>query len=106
MKMAYKVAEITELQEGIPFVVRISMHLEIVLIKKHNKIFALNNECPHMGGPLGEGEVENNELVCPWHQWRFNIETGACSESKEEPILCYKTFIKGNHVYLEIPEKQ
>jgi nitrite reductase/ring-hydroxylating ferredoxin subunit len=33
--------------------------------------------CPHMGGPLAEGTLDGDELVCPWHRYRFDATTGA-----------------------------
>ncbi len=38
---------------------------------------ALDNKCPHQGGPLGEGSIENGLLRCPWHGWDFDPHTGA-----------------------------
>ena len=41
--------------------------LTLCVAKLNGKIFALDNECPHDGGPLGEGELEDGKVVCPWH---------------------------------------
>ena len=38
--------------------------------------FALDNECPHRDGPLGDGEIEGDTVLCPWHAWQVNIRTG------------------------------
>ena len=38
---------------------------------------ALDNRCPHQGGPLGEGSIENGLLRCPWHGWDYHPITGA-----------------------------
>jgi len=40
-------------------------------------IRALDNECPHRGGPLAEGLIEDGKLICPWHAWSFDPATGA-----------------------------
>ena len=37
---------------------------------------ALDNRCPHQGGPLGEGSIENGMLRCPWHGWDYDPLTG------------------------------
>ena len=37
---------------------------------------ALDNNCPHNGGPLGKGRVLGTELECPWHGWRWEISSG------------------------------
>lgn len=55
-------------------VVADSKKFAIVLHK--GKVCALNSVCTHKGGPLGEGKVEGDEIVCPWHGGRYNIVTG------------------------------
>lgn len=44
-------------------------------------VYALDNTCPHAGGPLGEGSVEGELVECPWHGWKFNIKTGVCQKN-------------------------
>ena len=38
--------------------------------------YAIDNVCPHRGGPLGEGELDGTTVICPWHGWRYNVATG------------------------------
>jgi nitrite reductase (NADH) small subunit len=45
------------------------------------EICAMDNVCPHRGGPLGEGMIENGKLICPWHAWEFDPRSGACHTS-------------------------
>lgn len=45
-------------------------------------IYALDNTCPHAGGPLGEGTLDGEFVECPWHGWKFNVRTG---ERKRNP---------------------
>ena len=47
------------------------------------KISVLNGECPHEGGPLGEGIVEGGKVVCPWHAYAFDVRTGASDQDPE-----------------------
>lgn len=49
---------------------------QIALSHFEGKICALDNRCPHQGGPLGEGSIENGILRCPWHGWDFHPCTG------------------------------
>jgi phenylpropionate dioxygenase-like ring-hydroxylating dioxygenase large terminal subunit len=37
---------------------------------------AFSSVCPHMGGPLEQGQIENDEVTCPWHRYRFSLSTG------------------------------
>jgi nitrite reductase/ring-hydroxylating ferredoxin subunit len=39
-------------------------------------VHAFDNNCPHMGGPLGRGALEGVELTCPWHGWRWDVTSG------------------------------
>jgi len=38
--------------------------------------YALDNNCPHNGGPLAKGALVGQELVCPWHGWRWSVSSG------------------------------
>ena len=37
---------------------------------------AIDDVCPHRGGPLGDGVIEGTHIVCPWHGWEYDLETG------------------------------
>ena len=45
-------------------------------------VAVLDGTCPHEGGPLGEGSIEDGRLVCPWHSYSFDLKTG---ESEQDP---------------------
>ncbi len=49
---------------------------QLALSHFEGKICAIDNSCPHQGGPLGEGSIENGILRCPWHGWDFHPCTG------------------------------
>src|ERR1039458_3152627 len=49
----------------------------IAIFRLGGAYYAIENTCPHRGGPLSEGEVEDDVVTCPWHGSRFNIKTGA-----------------------------
>ncbi len=49
---------------------------EIALTCVGGRFGAVDNACNHVGGPLGEGTLEGDYLVCPWHQWKFHRVTG------------------------------
>lgn len=55
---------------------------EYCIIHLNGKIYAIDNLCPHQGASLGLGEIKGEEIICPLHQWRFNIKTGKCSVEK------------------------
>ena len=65
-------------------------------------ISAIDNVCPHHGGPLGEGSVENGEVICPWHAWAFDPKTGAVNGDANERIAVFPIRIEGEEVFTEI----
>ena len=50
---------------------------EVALFNVDGSFYALENACPHQGGPIAEGFVEGLTVVCPWHAWCFDLRTGA-----------------------------
>src|SRR6476620_6880754 len=51
-------------------------HLSLALTHVEGTYAALDNHCPHQGGPLGEGSIENGLLRCPWHGYDYDPLTG------------------------------
>ena len=70
-----KVLDAGELEEGRVKTVTCG-HRSLCMTKYEGKTAALDNRCPHQGGPLGEGSIENGLLRCPWHGWDFHPTTG------------------------------
>jgi nitrite reductase (NADH) small subunit len=50
--------------------------VSVCLANVNGELSALDNVCPHRQGPLGEGWLEGNAVVCPWHSWAFDVKTG------------------------------
>lgn len=67
-----------DLQEGKLVKVEIN-DKSIVLSKVNGKFYAMDSVCSHIGGPLEEGELEGNTLICPWHQGKFDIRSAKAS---------------------------
>jgi nitrite reductase/ring-hydroxylating ferredoxin subunit len=40
------------------------------------QLYAVDNNCPHNGGPLGKGVLEGSVITCPWHGWRWDVTSG------------------------------
>jgi len=67
-----------EVQEGATKLLRVKNE-EIAVFKHQGQLCAIQNACPHQGGQLSMGWVEDDEVVCPLHGYKFNLKTGACS---------------------------
>ncbi len=79
-------------------------HTQVCLTHFNDTFSALNNKCPHQGGPLGEGSIENGLLRCPWHGWDFN-PCGGDSEDFEDGLESYQLKIEGAAIYVGIEEE-
>jgi nitrite reductase/ring-hydroxylating ferredoxin subunit len=51
--------------------------------------FAIDDACTHEDAPLGEGSVEGDVVVCPYHDWRYDLNTGACHTDPARPVGCF-----------------
>ncbi len=65
--------------------------------------YAIENTCPHRGGPLAEGEMDGEEVICPWHGARFNIKTGAVlAPPAPQGVKSFPVRVTGDDVEVEI----
>lgn len=49
---------------------------EVAVFNVEGEFYALENRCPHQGGPLAEGWLERTIITCPWHGWCFDVRSG------------------------------
>jgi thiamine pyrophosphate-dependent acetolactate synthase large subunit-like protein/nitrite reductase/ring-hydroxylating ferredoxin subunit len=64
---------------------------------------ALDNRCPHQGGPLGEGSIENGWLRCPWHGWDFHPTTGKSPGGFDDGVDSFPVEVREDGVYVGFP---
>lgn len=60
--------------------------------------YAIDNTCVHRGGPLGEGELEEDTVTCPWHGWQYNVKTGASINNPSACVKSYQVKVEGSDV--------
>jgi thiamine pyrophosphate-dependent acetolactate synthase large subunit-like protein/nitrite reductase/ring-hydroxylating ferredoxin subunit len=65
---------------------------------------ALENRCPHQGGPLGEGSIENGWLRCPWHGYDYDPTTGLPPEGFTDAPPAYRVEERSDGAYVELPD--
>jgi len=53
------------------------------------EIHALSGVCLHRGGPLGQGALHDNIIVCPWHAWEWDCRTGANTYNPEQKVATF-----------------
>ena len=96
---------------------------EIVVFQHKGRFYAFENNCLHQGGPVGEGILigkveavlddekrvlgerfseDEIHLVCPWHGWEYDIETGRCAGDRRRRLAKYEAVQRGDSVYVVI----
>ncbi len=63
---------------------------------------AMDNVCPHRGGPLGQGMIEGSKVVCPWHGWAWDVRTGAADQDPKTKVAVYPLKIENGDVLIEV----
>ena len=66
-----------------------------------DRVFALDDRCPHKGGPLSEGIVHGDQVTCPLHNWVFDMNTGAAQGPDKGQLATYPARIRGGRVLLD-----
>jgi nitrite reductase (NADH) small subunit len=66
-----------------------------------SEIFALDDRCPHKGGPLSQGIVHGRSVTCPLHNWVISLETGAAQAPDEGRIRAHRIRIEAGRMLLE-----
>jgi nitrite reductase (NADH) small subunit/3-phenylpropionate/trans-cinnamate dioxygenase ferredoxin subunit len=61
---------------------------------------AIDDLCPHMGGSLGEGSLDGETVVCPWHGWEFSVRSGQCPDVPRLRVACYAVRIEDGGVWV------
>jgi 3-phenylpropionate/trans-cinnamate dioxygenase ferredoxin component len=75
----------------------------IALFNLDGEVFAIDDTCAHEGGPLSEGTVQGDEVVCPWHGSRFSIMSGAARALPAmEDVASYKVRVTDDDVEVEV----
>lgn len=80
----------------------ISPERVICVANVNGELSALDNVCPHRGGPLGQGFIEGGKIVCPWHGWQFDARTGAVEHAPDQRIKTYAVLVEGEDVFVEV----
>jgi len=78
---------------------------EIAIFNLGDRFLAVDNRCPHKGGPLSEGIVSGNTVVCPLHAWKVDLECGAVKKPAgvQSCVPTFRTRVEAGIVLLEVP---
>lgn len=105
MSQIVRVAAKSEIEAGEAKVVEVGKKT-ISVFNLDGEYFAIDEYCPHAGGPLSEGYISGEEVECPWHNAAFNIKTGECT-SPPSPcgVTSYPVKIEGEDISVEVEEE-
>jgi 3-phenylpropionate/trans-cinnamate dioxygenase ferredoxin subunit len=78
---------------------------KIAVFRLEDGFYAIEDICTHDGGPLAEGEIEEDQVICPRHGARFNIKTGdALTLPAVTPVESYPVRVEGNELFIGLPD--
>ena len=77
---------------------------ELAICNVDGKIFAIDGECPHAGGPLGEGSLDGGTITCPWHGACFDVTSGELiSGPADEGLKTFPVLMDGDDIKIALP---
>lgn len=75
---------------------------EILLVKIKGNIYAVENECPHQGSPMGAAVVRDGHISCPRHGYRFSLTDGRCAEHPEFVLTTFPVQLDGDDILIDL----
>ena len=78
--------------------------MSVAICNVDGTIYAVDNTCPHAGGPLGEGSLDGELVECPWHGWRYNVKTGERPENPEITVDCFRVQVENDVIHVVLPD--
>ncbi len=74
----------------------------IAIFNVDGTYYAIDNTCVHRGGPLGEGELEEDTVTCPWHGWQYNVKTGVSVNNPSACVQSYQVQVEGADIKVQL----
>jgi NAD(P)H-dependent nitrite reductase small subunit len=74
----------------------------IALFNIGGTFHALENKCAHRSGPLAEGFVSGQVVFCPWHDWQFDVTTGACVNAPGFQVRSFSVSVRDGDVLVDV----
>jgi len=74
----------------------------VAVFKRGNRVHAVGDSCPHMGASLAEGYLDGNQVICPWHGWVFDLDSGTSLFDANARVPIYRVVVEDGQVYFEM----
>lgn len=94
-----------ELQDRIMKLMKVE-GLPVLLIKQSGQIFAIDNRCPHMGCGFAGGTLDGTVIICPCHDWRFDLKTGEYEDEPSMKLVRYEWKIESGKIWIKIDDEE
>ena len=76
----------------------------VALFRLGDAFHAIDNLCLHRGGPLCDGQIDNDVVTCPWHAWRFKLCDGTWCDNPKLKIGSYPVRVEGDEIQVDVSE--
>ena len=97
-----RVASVSEVESGKGVAFDVG-EKRIAVFNKDGSFYALDDTCPHAGASLAEGDLEGDNVICPWHYAEFSLETGTVGcPPAAAGVQCYKVVLEGEDLKVEV----
>ena len=95
------VARVTDIPPGQTKIV-VAGGKQLAIANVDGNFHAVDNACPHFGGPMGLGKLNGSSLSCPWHGWTFDVKTGENVHSPQLALTCFAVKIENDEVLVRL----
>jgi nitrite reductase/ring-hydroxylating ferredoxin subunit len=96
-----RAASLTELQEKGQLLVRLNQQ-PIALFYSNDRVYAIDNRCPHMGFPLHGSVCKDGIVTCPWHYARFDLDSGGTFDSWADDVRSFPVHIQDGEIWVDV----
>lgn len=101
--MRHRIAAAADVAEGSGIAVDVGDR-RIAVFRYRGELYALDETCPHRGGPLHEGPIEDGAVVCPWHLWKFDLATGCSPVNPLSRVRTYELTVDNDEIFVDVDE--
>ena len=101
-----RVAAFSDVPMGEAKAIRLGEGRSIALFNVDGRIYATDNQCPHMGYPLTRGAVRHGILTCDWHGRSFDLEGGGCFNYECDDLQTFSVDVRQDEIWIELGDAQ
>ncbi len=74
----------------------------VALFNVGGAFHAISNLCVHRGGPLGQGVLDGQVVLCPWHAWTYDVTTGVSTVNPDLKVARFETKLENGDVFVRV----